>query len=66
MVTGQEEFLLRAEDEPWGVALVLIHHHPRGSSVGVGIADEHDRFLILLVVNLRDGCVITPHTGFTH
>lgn len=62
LVTDQEEFL-RAEDEPWGVALVLIHHLPRGSSVGVGLADEHDRFLILVVVNLRDGCVIPPRNG---
>lgn len=30
LVTDQEELLLRAEDEPWGVATVLIHHLPLG------------------------------------
>lgn len=30
LVTDQEELPLRAEDEPWGVATVLIHHLPLG------------------------------------
>lgn len=30
LVTDEEELLLRADDEPWGVATVLIHHLPLG------------------------------------
>lgn len=32
LITDQEELLLRAEDEPWGVATVVIHHLPLGST----------------------------------
>ena len=30
LVTDHEELPLRAEDEPWGVATILIHHLPLG------------------------------------
>lgn len=38
LVTDQEELMLRAEDEPWGVATVLIHHLPLDSGDTRGVA----------------------------
>ncbi|WP_371113360.1 LexA family protein [Nocardioides sp. YR527] len=40
LITDQEELILRAEDEPWGVATILIHHLPLGPGGTPAVARE--------------------------